>query len=75
MAISDEDKLYCVNKRNQYNEQHPDYNINTWDAGWYQLKDLVKESEPELYKAFNKAFDSLSDKMRPLVYELGFLNK
>lgn len=53
------------------------YHINTWDAGWYQIKGLCKNI-PEM-KAdmddFNKLYKAFEDRMRPLVYELGFLYK
>ena len=63
--------------RKDFNHKHPEYHINTWDAGWYQIKGLCKEytalkADLEEFNALYKAFE---DRMRPLVYELGFLSK
>lgn len=61
--------------RKEFNEKHPEYHINTWDAGWYQIKGLLKEYMPNELKEFNSLYKALEDRMRPLVYELGFLYK
>ena len=44
-----------------------------WDCGWYQIKGLLKEYFADDLADFNDLFKQLSDKMRPCVYELGFL--
>jgi hypothetical protein len=49
--------------------------LNSWDAGYAQLKLLWKEYYPEQFKEFRAKYKILEDKMRPLVYELGFLLK
>lgn len=59
--------------RQQFAEKHPEYHINTWDAGWYQIKAIAKEYCRENLEYFNEMYKKLSDRMRPLVYELGFL--
>ena len=56
-----------------FDEEHLEYQINNWDCGWYQIKALVKEYLPDDYKAFQELYKKLADKMRPMVYELGFL--
>lgn len=61
--------------RKEFNEKHPEYHINTWDAGWYQIKGMLKEYMPNELKEFNSLYKALEDRMRPLVYELGFLYK
>lgn len=61
--------------RKEFNQKHPEYHINTWDAGWYQIKRLLKEHDPNGLKQFNELYKALEDRMRPLVYELGFLYK
>ena len=61
--------------RKQFNQEHPEYHINTWDAGWYQIKGMLKQYDPEGLKQFNELYKKLEDRMRPLVYELGFLYK
>ena len=49
--------------------------LNSWDAGYAQLKLVWKEYFPEDFKEFRELYKSLEDRMRPLVYELGFLIK
>jgi hypothetical protein len=59
--------------REALNLEHPKYNLNTWDAGWYQIKLILKEYMKNDLEEFNKLYKDLEDKMTPLVYELGFL--
>ena len=56
-----------------FNESHPECQINNWDAGWYQIKALLKEFMPDDLKEFRVLYKQLADKMRQQVYELGFL--
>ena len=59
--------------RELFNQEHPEYQINNWDCGWYQIKALCKKYMPEELKEFKEIYKKLADKMRPMVYELGFL--
>ena len=59
--------------RGMFDEEHPEYQIMNWDCGWYQIKGMLKEYMPNALKEFNELFKALGDKMRPMVYELGFL--
>lgn len=61
--------------RTMFNEDHPEYQINNWDCGWYQIKALAKEYCKEDLEQFKELYKALGDKMRPMVYELGFLRK
>ena len=61
--------------REMFNESHPEYQINNWDCGFYQIKALLKEFMPDDLKEFRNIYKQLADKMRPMVYELGFLKK
>ena len=61
--------------RQLFDESHPEYQINNWDCGWYQLKALLKEFMPNELKEFRALYKQLADKMRPMIYELGFLRK
>lgn len=49
--------------------------LNSWDAGYAQLKLVWKEYFQEEFKDFRQLYKNLEDRMRPLVYELGFLKK
>jgi len=54
------------------NEQN---HLKSWDAGYAQLKLLWKEYYADDFKEFRELYKNLEDRMRPLVYELGFLMK
>jgi hypothetical protein len=49
--------------------------LDVWDAGYTQLKLVWKEYFQEEFKEFRQQYKALEDRMRPLVYELGFLKK
>jgi hypothetical protein len=49
--------------------------LNSWDAGYAQLKLVWKEYFPEQFKEFRQLYKNMEDRMSPLVYELGFLMK
>ena len=59
--------------RQLFNDEKPEYHINTWDAGWYQIKGILNEYLKEDYKECLELYKILEEKMRPMVYELGFL--
>ena len=59
--------------RGLFNEEHVEYQVMNWDCGWYQIKAIAKEYAKDDYKVFCDLFKKLADKMRPMVYELGFL--
>jgi hypothetical protein len=56
-------------------ESNPEYHLDTWDAGWYQIKLILKQLYTDDLKTFTKKYKEFEDRMRPLVYELGFLRK
>lgn len=59
--------------RDLVDKQNSQYNLNTWDAGWYQIKLILKEYLKKELEEFNKIYSSLENKLENLVYELGFL--
>ena len=59
--------------RELFDSEHPEYQIMNWDCGWYQIKALAKEYAKSDYEEFVKLYKALENKMRPMVYELGFL--
>jgi len=52
-----------------------DYQLNNWDCGYYQLKQLWGEEYPTEFKEFKAKVKALKDKLIPQVYEVGFLRK
>jgi len=49
--------------------------LNSWDAGYAQLKLVWKKYMEKDFKEFRQLYKNLENRMRPLVYELGFLMK
>jgi hypothetical protein len=49
--------------------------LNSWDSGYAQLKLVWKEYHPEEFKNFRDKYKEFEDRLRPMVYELGFLMK
>ena len=64
-----------ANVRKTYGEAHPELQVARWDCGWRQLKDLFKEHCNEQFTKLREAYKVLENKLRPQVYELGFLKK
>lgn len=62
-----------ISMRKVMSDTNPEYHLNSWDAGYAQLKLVWKEYYKDDFDAFRKAYTRLEDRMRPLVYELGFL--
>lgn len=61
--------------RELFDLEHPEYQISNWDCGFYQIKALAKEYAKEDLEEFKVLYKALADKMRPMVYELGFLKE
>lgn len=61
--------------RMMFDEDNENYQINNWDASYYQMKPLWKEYAKDDFEEFKSLYKKLADKMRPMVYELGFLRK
>lgn len=53
--------------------------LNRPDVGWYQVRKALQarnsnsDFPPVSFKAFEDAYDALTEKLQPMVYELGFL--
>lgn len=58
-----------------------EYKLNRTDVGWYQIRNALKarntngEGIPTSFISFENSYKDLSDKLRPMVYELGFLKE
>ena len=59
--------------RDLFNGSNPEFQIMNWDCGWYQIKALAKEYRKNQLDEFNVLYKALADKMRPMVFALGFL--
>ena len=55
------------------------YKLNRPDVGWYQIRNALAErnksgdTAPVNFKPFESAYQALTDKLRPQVFNLGFL--
>lgn len=63
----------CMPYRQLLHEEHPEYHLNAWDAGYSQLKRVAQKFLPEEFKEFRKLYLEFEEYLRPQVYELGFL--
>ena len=62
-----------MEQRFEYNQEHPELNLNSWDAGYVQLKKLWKEVCPEKFKKFREDYLMFERRMCEGVYKFGFL--
>ena len=59
--------------RQLMSDTNPEYHLNSWDSGYAQMKLVWKEYFKEDFDQFRLEYKKLEERMRPLVYELGFL--
>jgi hypothetical protein len=55
-----------------------EYKLNRPDAGWYQIRKALEansDSEAVDFEPFKTAYDALSQKLRPQVFDYGFLRR
>jgi hypothetical protein len=64
-----------IDMRKLLSESNPDFHLDSWDAGYAQLKLVWKEYYKEEFNEFREKYKALEDRLRPMVYELGFLRK
>ncbi|MBA4048509.1 MAG: hypothetical protein C0476_08215 [Sphingomonas sp.] len=58
------------------NKIRQEYKLNRADAGWYQVRRALEaygDTELTDFDPFKAAYAALTEKLRPMVYELGFL--
>jgi len=59
--------------REQLHEIHPEWHLDAWDGGWYQIKFVLKEFFKSDLEDFNQLYRSFEDRIREGVYKFGFL--
>ena len=64
-----------ISERKLLSEEHPEYHLGAWDAGYAQMKLVWKEYFKDEFEKFRKKYKEFEDRLRPMVYELGFLRK
>ena len=59
--------------RRDFNNKNTDYQVCNWDAGYYQIKWIIKEHYMEEFKQFQVIYRQFEESIRYLVEECGFL--
>ena len=59
--------------RKAWHADHPEANLQAWDAGWAQLKPCLKACHKGLYDQFVTTYKAFERRMTKGVYEFGFL--
>ncbi|MDI9348373.1 MAG: hypothetical protein QM537_00040 [Candidatus Symbiobacter sp.] len=77
LVLNEGKKIWQFYHAHEFDHKTRDlYKLNRPDVGWYQIRNAVlANSEYHLvdFTDFKAAYDGLSQKLRPLVYEYGFL--
>lgn len=55
------------------NQEHPEWHVNNWDAGFYQIYKVTEKYRICDMEHFKNAFRSLEEKIQNRVYEFGIL--
>ena len=56
-----------------------EYKLNRPDVGWYQIRNALKarsesgDTAPVNFAPFEQAYQALTEKLKPMVFQLGFL--
>lgn len=58
-----------------FSQNHEDHQVNNWDCGYLQLKQIWKDFLKKDFGEFNGLCKALADKIRPQIYSIGFLKK
>lgn len=58
-----------------YHGEHPEYHLQAHDAGWAQLKPMLKEYFKSDLDAFITKYKAFENRMRQGVYKFGFLRE
>ena len=60
------------NKDGEFDKLHPEYQVWQENAGWYQLKFILKEWFKDKYDEFLDLYKAYSEEIKEMVYEVGF---
>lgn len=60
--------------RDLANQEHPEWGVKNWDAGFYQIFRLIVTYKLDDLTSFRKLFKELELKIEQFVYQLGMLN-
>lgn len=70
-------KVYEVFYKEYINLNRRKFKLDYWDVGWYQVRNSLLDRDLGLAElnALKEAHNALRDKLRPKVYEYGFLDQ
>ena len=60
-------------ERKRLHNLHPEWHLNAWDVGWYQIKKVLNDCMKDDLKEFNILYKKFENRMREGVYKFGFL--
>lgn len=75
LDLATELTIKSMEMRKLVSENHPEFHLDSWDTGYAQLKLVWKEYFKDEFNEFRNKYKKLEDRLRPQVYELGFLKK
>ncbi len=64
-----------LEKREDFAKKNPTLELTCWDCGWYQLKTFWEAEYKDDFKQLKELHRLLGEKLRPGVYEHGFLKE
>lgn len=72
--------INTMEQRKSLHHSHPEYNLQSWDAGYRQLKLVWKDKalpngQVDGFERFREMYKMLEDRLRDGVYEFGFLER
>lgn len=71
--------VYLLEKTFEYraiaNQEHPEWDLNRWDAGFYQIYKIVDNYNINGLDDFKNSFSKLESKIEMKVYNFGMLTK
>lgn len=59
--------------RQEFNSRYPEYQVENWDAGFYQIKWLIKDNSLEDFRQFQKLYKDYEENIRYLIHDCGYL--
>lgn len=62
-----------VSLRAEFNKKEPMYQVMNWDAGFYQVKQIIKDRNTQDFLDFNIMYRAFEESIRPLIHECGYL--
>lgn len=67
--------LKSLPMRETYSQEHPELHLGSWDSSCYQLKSLWRDLYKEDWEELRGLHKALANKLRPGVYDLGWLRR